>query len=67
MKLHNEINELLKKKIMVYYLQVMHESDSKEIQSSVVHEEHGRMKNVMHLRERKRRKPAWRELKMNVD
>lgn len=52
---------------MVYYLQVMHESVSKEIQTSEVHEEHGRMKNVMHLRERKRRKPAWRELQMNVN
>ncbi len=49
---------------MVYYLQVMHDSDSKEFQRSEVHEEHGRMKNVMHLRERKKRKPPWRELQM---
>uniref|UniRef100_A0A9J8CXE9 Uncharacterized protein n=1 Tax=Cyprinus carpio carpio TaxID=630221 RepID=A0A9J8CXE9_CYPCA len=41
-------------------IEVMHDSDSKEFRRSEAHEEHGRMKNVMHLRERKRRKPAWR-------
>ncbi|XP_026056603.1 uncharacterized protein ofcc1 [Carassius auratus] len=41
-------------------IEVMHDSDNKEFQRSEVHGEHGRMKNAMHLRERKRRKPAWR-------
>ncbi|XP_052451787.1 uncharacterized protein ofcc1 [Carassius gibelio] len=47
-------------------IEVMHDSDNKEFQRSEVHGEHGRMKNAMHLRERKRRKPAWRELRMDV-
>ncbi|XP_050954770.1 uncharacterized protein ofcc1 [Labeo rohita] len=41
-------------------IEVMHDSDSKEFQTSEIHEEHEKMKSVMHLRERKRRKPAWR-------
>lgn len=40
------------------WLQVMDDSESKEFQTS---EEHERMKSVTHFRERKRRKPAWRE------
>ncbi|XP_077100463.1 uncharacterized protein ofcc1 [Siphateles boraxobius] len=41
-------------------IEVMDDSDSKEFQTSEVHEEHERMKSVTHFRERKRRKPAWR-------
>jgi len=51
----------------------MDDSDSKEFQTAEVHEEHERMKSGTHFRERKRRKPAWREyqhqteMQMNVD
>lgn len=54
-------------------LQVMDDSDSKEFQKSELHKEHERMKSVTHLRERKRRKAAWREyqhqtkMQMDVD
>lgn len=49
------------------WLQVMDDSESKEFQTSEVHEEHERMKSVTHFRERKRRKPAWREYQNHTD
>lgn len=44
----------------------MEKCDSPVFQRSEVHVEHENMKNVTHLRERKRRRAVWREFQHNT-